>query len=61
MLDITKTTIHIGLGEKFFSIARLAATTIKDRAVICHFVAILFNNQRTDISMDILSLFGSSS
>ena len=36
-----QTTIYVRVREQFFSVRRLAATTVKDRSVVSDFLAIL--------------------
>ena len=56
-----QTAVNIRVGKQFLCIRRLAAATIKDRAVVSNFLTILFSNQGTDESVDFLCLFCSSS
>ena len=56
-----QTTVYIRICKQFLCIGRLAATTVKDRAVFSNFLAILLGNGRTDESMDFLCLCRSSS
>ena len=40
-----QTAVNIRVGKQFLCIRRLAAATIKDRAVVSDFLTILFSNQ----------------
>jgi len=55
-----ETSVDVGLSEEFRRVGSLARTAIEDRRVVGNLLTILLLDDRTDVSMDFLSLVACS-